>query len=214
MASGSCIVHPVHHVHHGLWTSVRAYIVFVVDGLETNPGLAGGIHDGDLDRARRHRAGDLDPPAGSGSGHEPLCSQTDQGSQYTPIRFSKRLVEAGIQPSVGAVGSSYDNALAESVSGLYKTELIRPRRPWRTIEEVELATADWVHWFNHRRLYEYCGDIPPVELETAYYARYRGAAAGCALRSESRGGQVPQRHRSRPQLPPDSFPTLTCRSRK
>jgi hypothetical protein len=96
------------------------------------------------------------------------------------------------------VGSSYDNALAESINGLYKTELIRPRRPWGTIEEVELATAEWVHWFNLRRLCEYCGDIPPVELETAYYARYRGAAAGRVLRSESRGGQVPQRHRIRP----------------
>jgi putative transposase len=107
-----------------------------------------------------------------------VVHHTDRGSQYTSIRFSERLAEAGIQPSVGAVGSSYDNALAESINGLYKTELIRPRRPWRTIEEVELATAEWVHWFNLRRLYEYCGDIPPVELETAYYARYRGAAAG------------------------------------
>jgi putative transposase len=74
--------------------------------------------------------------------------------------LSERLAEAGIQPSVGAVGSSYDNALAETINGLYKTELIRPRKPWRTIEEVELATAEWVDWFNHRRLYEYCGDIP------------------------------------------------------
>jgi putative transposase len=67
---------------------------------------------------------------------------------------------------------------ATSHNGLYKTELIRPRRPWRTIEEVELATAEWVHWFNLRRLHEYCGDIPPVELETAYYAQHRGAATG------------------------------------
>jgi transposase InsO family protein len=107
-----------------------------------------------------------------------VLHHTDRGSQYTSIRFSERLAEAGIQPSVGAVGSSYDNALAESINGLYKTELIRPRRPWRAIEEVELATAEWVHWSNHRRLYEYCGDIPPVELETAYYAQHRGAAAG------------------------------------
>ena len=84
----------------------------------------------------------------------------------------------GIQPSVGAVGSSYDNALAETINGLYKTELIKPRKPWRTIEEVELATAEWVDWFNHRRLYEYCGDIPPVELETAYYAQHQRPAAG------------------------------------
>ena len=99
-----------------------------------------------------------------------VVHHTDRGSQYTSIRFTERLAEAGIQPSVGAVGSSYDNALAETINGLYKTELIKPRKPWRTIEEVELATAEWVDWFNHRRLYEYCGDIPPVELETAYYA--------------------------------------------
>jgi putative transposase len=97
-----------------------------------------------------------------------VVHHTDRGSQYTSIRFSERLAQAGIQPSVGAVGSSYDNALAETINGLYKTELIKPRKPWRTIEDVEVATAEWVHWFNHRRLYEYCGDIPPVELETAY----------------------------------------------
>ncbi len=102
-----------------------------------------------------------------------VVHHTDRGSQYTPIRFSERLAEAGIQPSVGAVGSSYDNALAETINGLYKTELIKPRKTWRTIEEVE-----WVHWFNHRRLYQYCGDIPPAALEAAYYARPRTPAAG------------------------------------
>jgi putative transposase len=71
-----------------------------------------------------------------------------------------------------------DNALAETINGLYKTELIKPRKPWRTIEEVELATAEWVDWFNHRRLYEYCGDIPPAALEAAYYAQHRRSAAG------------------------------------
>ncbi len=107
-----------------------------------------------------------------------VVHHTDRGSQYTSIRFTERLSEAGIQPSVGAVGSSYDNALAETINGLYKTELIKPRKPWRTIEEVELATAEWVDWFNHRRLYEYCGDIPPVDLEAAYYAQHRRPAAG------------------------------------
>ena len=107
-----------------------------------------------------------------------VVHHTDRGSQYTSIRFSERLAEAGIQPSVGAVGSSYDNALAETINGLYKTELIKPRKPWRTIEEVELATAEWVDWFNHHRLYEYCGDIPPVDLEIAYYAQYQRPAAG------------------------------------
>ncbi|WP_438287096.1 IS3 family transposase [Mycolicibacterium fortuitum] len=106
-----------------------------------------------------------------------VVHHTDRGSQYTCIRFTERLAEAGIQPSVGAVGSSYDNALAETINGLYKTELIKPRKPWRTIEDVELATARWVDWFNHRRLYEYCGDIPPAELEAAYYAQHQRPAA-------------------------------------
>jgi putative transposase len=107
-----------------------------------------------------------------------VIHHTDRGSQYTSIRFSERLAEAGIQPSVGAVGSSYDNALAETINGLYKTELIKPRKPWRTIEEVELATARWVSWFNCHRLYEYCGDIPPADLEAAYYAQRQRPAAG------------------------------------
>ena len=107
-----------------------------------------------------------------------VVHHSDRGSQYTSIRFSERLAEAGIQPSVGAVGSSYDNALAETINGLYKTELIKPRKPWRTIEDVEVATAQWVDWFNHRRLYEYCGDVPPAELEAAYYAQSRRPAAG------------------------------------
>lgn len=107
-----------------------------------------------------------------------VVHHTDRGSQYTSIRFSERLAEAGIQPSVGAVGSSYDNALAETINGLYKTELIKPRKPWRAIEGVELATAEWVNWFNHHRIYEYCGDIPPVDLEAAYYAQHQSPAAG------------------------------------
>jgi putative transposase len=100
-----------------------------------------------------------------------------ESAQYTSIRFTERLAEAGIQPSVGAVGSSYDNALAETINGLYKTELIKPRKPWRTVEEVERATAEWVNWFNNRRLYEYCGDIPPAQLEAAYYAQHQRPAA-------------------------------------
>ena len=98
---------------------------------------------------------------------------TDAGSQYTAVRFSERLAEAGISASVGSVGDSFDNALAETINGLYKTELIKPRGPWRTVEQVEYATAEWVDWFNHRRLYEYCGDIPPAELEAAYYREHQ-----------------------------------------
>ena len=97
-------------------------------------------------------------------------AHTDRGSQYTSIRYSERLHEAGIAGSVGSVGDSYDNALAETINGLYKTELIKPRGPWRTVDQVEFGTAEWVDWFNHRRLYEYCGDVPPAELEDAFYA--------------------------------------------
>jgi putative transposase len=107
-----------------------------------------------------------------------VVHHTDRGSQYTSIRFSERLAAAGIQPSVGAVGSSYDDALAETINGLYKTELITPGKPWRSIEDVELATARWIDWFNCRRLYEYCGDVPPIELEATYYAQRRRPAAG------------------------------------
>lgn len=91
--------------------------------------------------------------------------------QYTSFAVTERLAEAGIRPSVGAVGSSYDNALAETINGLFKTELIRPRGPWRSADHVELATAEYVDWFNHRRLYQDCGDIPPAELEAAHYAQ-------------------------------------------
>jgi putative transposase len=102
-----------------------------------------------------------------------VIHHTDAGSQYTSVRFSERLADAGISASVGSVGDSYDNALAETINGLYKTEVIKHRGPWRTVEQVEYATAEWVDWFNHRRLYEYCGDIPPAELEAAYYREHQ-----------------------------------------
>ena len=90
-------------------------------------------------------------------------------TQYLSIRYTERLAEAGIEPSVGRVGNSYDNALAESIIGLYKTEVVRQRGPWRHLEAVEFATLEWVHWFNHRRLLEGIGYVPPAELEEAYY---------------------------------------------
>jgi putative transposase len=105
-----------------------------------------------------------------------LVHHTDAGSQYTSIAFTERLAAAGVDASVGSVGDAYDNALAESVIGLYKTELIKPRRPWRTVEQVELATLDYVDWFNHRRLFEACGDIPPAELEQHHYRQNAGLA--------------------------------------
>jgi putative transposase len=98
-----------------------------------------------------------------------LVHHTDAGSQYISIAFTERLADAGVSGSVGSVGDAYDNALAESVIGLFKTELIRPAGPWRTAEQVEIATLEYIDWFNHRRLYEACGDIPPAELEAAYY---------------------------------------------
>ena len=98
-----------------------------------------------------------------------LIHHTDAGRQYTSIAFTERLAAAGVSASVGTVGDAYDNALAESVIGLYKTELIKPRGPWRTAEQVEVATLDRADWYNHRRLFESCGDIPPAEVEDAYY---------------------------------------------
>jgi hypothetical protein len=114
-----------------------------------------------------------------------VVRHTDRGSQDTSIRFTERLAEAGIQPSVGAVGSSYGNALAETINGLYKTELIQPSKPWRTIEDLELASAQWVDWFNRHRLYEYYEDIPPAELGAADYAQEQRPAASCVLASGS-----------------------------
>ena len=104
---------------------------------------------------------------------EHVVAHSDRGSQYTSIRYTERLAEAGIAASVGSVGDSYDNALAEAVNSFDKAEVIRHRGPWRTMETVEFATAEWIDWYNHRRLHEYCGDIPPAELEEAFYAQHR-----------------------------------------
>jgi putative transposase len=100
---------------------------------------------------------------------EALIHHSDRGSQYVSIRYSERLSEAGIEPSVGSKGDSYDNALAETINGLYKTELIHKRAPWKTRESLELATLEWVSWFNHHRLLESIGYIPPAEAEANYY---------------------------------------------
>ena len=111
-----------------------------------------------------------------------LVHHSDRGSQYLSIRYTERLAEAGIEPSAGSVGDSYDNALAESVIGLYKTEVIRRRGPWRHLEAVEFATLEWVDWFNNRRLLEPIGNIPPVELEEAYYRTQEAPAMVVGLR--------------------------------
>ncbi len=106
---------------------------------------------------------------------------SDRGVQYLSIRYTERLAEAGIEPSVGSKGDSYDNALAESVIGLFKAEVIRRRGPWRGLEDVEFATLEWVWWFNHHRLLEPIGYIPPVEHEEAYYRRQENHTAVAAL---------------------------------
>ena len=102
-----------------------------------------------------------------------LIAHHDHGVQYLSVAYSEHLATAGIKPSTGAVGSSYDNALAESVIGLYKTELIKPRRPWKGLDDLEIATAEWVDWFNRRRPFEYCDDLTPVEAEQAHYAHHQ-----------------------------------------
>jgi putative transposase len=98
-----------------------------------------------------------------------LVHHSDRGSQYTAIRYTERLIEAGANCSVGTTGDSYDNALAESVIGLYKTELFRRQGPWRTIDDLEIATLEWVDWYNHRRLHTACDNLPPAEYEALYY---------------------------------------------
>jgi len=100
-----------------------------------------------------------------------LVHHSDRGVQYVSIKYTERLAAAGIEPSVGSVGDSYDNALAETINGLYKAELIHRRGPWRSFEAVEFATLEWVDWFNNRRLLEPIGNISPAEAEAAYYAQ-------------------------------------------
>ena len=130
----------------GWRTSRTAHASFVLDALEQ------ALHD----RRPAHRGG--------------LVHHSDRGSQYVSIKYTERLAEAGIEPSVGSVGDSYDNALAETINGLYKAEVIHRRGPWRTMEAVEFATLEWVDWFNNRRLLEPIGNIPPAEAEERYYA--------------------------------------------
>jgi putative transposase len=102
---------------------------------------------------------------------EGLVHHSDRGSQYLSIRYTERLAEAGAVTSVGSRGDSYDNALAETIIGLYKTELIRRRGPWKGLDEVEYATLEWVDWFNHRRLLEPIGHVPPAEFEAAFHSK-------------------------------------------
>src|SRR5660397_276585 len=113
--------------------------------------------------ALRRRGGDVDG----------LIHHSDRGVQYLSIRYTDRLEDAGAVTSVGSCGDAYDNALAETINGLYKTEVIRKRGPWKTLEDVEFATLEWVDWFNNRRLLEYTGYIPPAEFEEMYHCQQR-----------------------------------------
>jgi putative transposase len=112
----------------------------------------------------------------SPASREGLICHSDRGSQYLSIRYSERLAAAGAQLSVGSVGDSCDNALAETIIGLFKTEVIHPRGPWKTVDEVEYATLEWVDWFNHRRFLQSMGDIPPAELGRSYYQQQQESA--------------------------------------
>ena len=105
-------------------------------------------------------------PSGAGN----LVHHSDRGSQYVAICYTERLVDAGIEPSVGSVGDSYDNALAETINGLFKNEVIHRRGPWRSFDAVEYATLEWVDWFNNRRILEPIGNITPAEAEQQFYA--------------------------------------------
>jgi len=98
-----------------------------------------------------------------------LIHHSDRGSQYVSVAYTDRLNDAGVKPSVGTVGDSYDNALAETINGLYKTELVHNLGPWKSIQALELATLNWVHWYNHERLMGTIGYVPPAEYENLYY---------------------------------------------
>jgi len=144
------------------------YVAFVIDafsrfivGWQAARSLGTGLALDALEMAIWRRRGGLDG----------LVHHSDRGSQYLSIRYTQRLAEAGAVTSVGSRGDSFDNALAETIIGLYKTELIRRRGPWKGIDQVEYATLEWVDWFNHRRLLQPIGNIPPAEFEAAYQRR-------------------------------------------
>jgi putative transposase len=124
-------------------------------------------------RQREQRAGQGGEQGGLGG----LVHHSDRGVQYLAIRYTERLADAGAVTSVGSVGDSYDNALAETTIGLFKTEVIHRRGPWRSLTQVEIALAEWVDWYNQRRLHGACGDIPPVEYEQRHHSRQQNPAA-------------------------------------
>ena len=143
------------------------YVAFVIDAYARRIvgwRVSRSAHAGFVLDALEQAIHDRKPVSGGGIVHH-----SDRGVQYVSIRYTERLAEAGLVPSVGSVGDSYDNALAETINGLYKAEVIHRRGPWRTLEAVEYATLEWVDWFNNRRLLEPIGNVPPAEAEAAYY---------------------------------------------
>jgi putative transposase len=166
--------------HVATWSGM-VYVAFVVDvfpraivGWSAATTKRSKLVLDALDMAlwRRDRAG---TPTGPG-----LIHHSDAGSQYTSFAFTAHLLDAGIDASIGTVGDALDNALMESQISLYKTELIKPRRPWRGLAYVELGTAEWVDWFNNQRLHTAIADIPPHEHETNYYAQHQPQPAAGA----------------------------------
>ncbi|MEZ5797917.1 MAG: IS3 family transposase [Paracoccaceae bacterium] len=143
------------------------YVAFVIDAYARKIvgwRVSSSAHAGFVLDALEQAVHDRRPGKGMG-----LVHHSDRGSQYLSIRYTERLAEAGIEPSVGSVGDSYDNALAETINGLFKAEVIHRRGPWRSLEAVEYATLEWVDWFNNRRLLEPIGNIPPAEAEANFY---------------------------------------------
>ena len=120
---------------------------------------------------RRIERSDFRLPDINNTSNSGVLRQPVESAQYLSIRYTERLAEAGIEPSVGSVGNSYDNALAETINGLYKTELVHRQGPWRNMQDLELATLGWVDWFNNRRLLGPIGNIPPAEAEKNFYAQ-------------------------------------------
>ena len=158
----------------------KVYVAFVIDawsrrivGWRAASNMRTDLPLDALEQALHDRADRIDE----------LVHHSDAGSQYVSIRYSERLAEASIAASVGSVGDSYDNALAETIIGLFKTEVIRRGGPWRNLDEVELATFEWVDWFNHRRLYGPIGNIPPAEAERDFYVHNPSPADPAGLKT-------------------------------
>ena len=161
-----------------LWVSDGfVYVAFVIDAYARRIvgwRVSRSAHAGFVLDALEQALHDRKPVSGD------LIHHSDRGVQYVSIKYTERLVEAGLVPSVGSVGDSYDNALAETINGLYKAEVIHRRGPWRSLEAVEYATLEWVDWFNNRRLLEPIGHVPPAEAEAAYYTALEEPAAQAA----------------------------------